>query len=80
MKIKVDLNELDKKQKKFVESIPYIGQFNKEPIFLVAVKTTKSNVKPKRVSKKVGPINLFSSNIELEVILLESFKDKLILV
>ena len=79
MKIKVDLNELDKKQQKFVESIPYIGQFNKEPIFLVAVKTTKSNVKPKRVSKKVGPINLLSSNIELEVILLESFKNKLII-
>jgi len=74
MKIKVDLNELNKKQQKFIENIPYIGQYNKEPIFLIAVKTTKSNVKPKRVSKKVGPVYLLSSNIELELILLESSK------
>lgn len=58
MKIKINLNNLDKKEKKIVDNLPYIGYYNKVPIFLLSMKSDKNN-------------------IELDLILLDSIKNKL---
>jgi hypothetical protein len=52
MKVKIDF----KKQRKFLDSIPYIGHCNKNPIFIISI-----------------------NNDMIELILLESFKEKIIL-
>ena len=56
MKVKIDFTKLDKKQRKFLDSIPYIGHCNKNPIFIISI-----------------------NNDMIELILLESFKEKIIL-
>ena len=56
MKVKIDFGKLEKKQRKFLDSVPYIGHFNKIPIFIISV-----------------------DNNMIELILLESYKEKIIL-
>jgi len=58
MKIKINLNKIDKKEKKIIDNLPYIGYYNKVPIFLLSMKSDKNN-------------------IELNLILLDSIKNKL---
>ena len=54
--VKIDFGKLEKKQRKFLDSVPYIGHFNKIPIFIISV-----------------------DNNMIELILLESYKEKIIL-
>ena len=56
IKIKIDFGKLDKKQRKFLDSVPYIGHYNKNPIFIISV-----------------------NDDMIELILLESYKEKIIL-
>ena len=56
IKIKIDIGKLDKKQRKFLDSVPYIGHYNKNPIFIISV-----------------------NDDMIELILLESYKEKIIL-
>jgi hypothetical protein len=56
IKIKIDFGKLDKKQRKFLDSVPYIGHYNKNPIFIISI-----------------------NDDMIELILLESYKEKIIL-
>jgi len=56
IKIKVKFDKLEKKQIKFLYNISYIGQYSKNPIFLISIDKN-----------------------DVELVLLESYKDKLII-
>ena len=42
--IVIDITKLNNKQKKFIEQLPYIGQYNNNPIFIISSDNKKKNI------------------------------------